>query len=99
MIIYKDVDIGKKRLHLNERGSGRLAVNFMSYMRQYYQLNKYAKPSGDFVKTESRANVVSTYETRSSTQLNRDRKRIFVPKHSQDTFFYHAFFNIKSQCN
>ena len=29
----RDVDIGKKGLHLNERGSGRLAVNFMSYMR------------------------------------------------------------------
>ena len=30
-----DVHIGRKGLHLNGRGSGRLAVNFISYMRRY----------------------------------------------------------------
>ena len=28
-----DMHIGKKGLHLNQHGSGRLAVNFMSHMR------------------------------------------------------------------
>ena len=31
----EEIHIGKKGLHLNGRGSGRLAVNFMSYMRRY----------------------------------------------------------------
>ena len=30
-----DEHIGKRGLHLNNRGAGRLAVNFMSYMRQH----------------------------------------------------------------
>ena len=30
-----EMHIGKKGLHLNERGSGRLAVNYLSYMRRH----------------------------------------------------------------
>ena len=30
-----EMHIGKKGLHLNERGSGRLAVNYLSYMRKH----------------------------------------------------------------
>ena len=30
-----DMHIGKKGLHLNERGSGRLAMNYLSYMRKH----------------------------------------------------------------
>ena len=31
-----DMHIGKKGLHLNERGSGRLAANYLSYMRKHH---------------------------------------------------------------
>ena len=73
----RDIHIGRRGLHLNEKGSGRLAVNYLSYMRRHLQLDtqcrKLTLPRSTVIsknKNKAKATKICKIDNFSPPRLN-----------------------------